>query len=430
MTDVDLAPDPANWTFRFDRMWWPMIVLAIGSTCIIGTIGSILSVICALVCLPMLLDPGVRAQLRGQWDILVFPIFFAALGVVFALNADRPFDMIFWFNFTSLPLATTIYILARRHSGGNWPLIIVTLAFAGTVLGAVFGGWQVFNAVRGRAEGLFNNPNMYGHIILILGFMSLPGLFLTQAKWRWVLLAGPVFGIAGAVFSGSRGTLLAVPVAGVLALAYILTQPQARRWVLSVLALGTTAIIVWLVFFSGFERFADRLDGMFEIMAEVISTGQTGDLGSRVRLQVYAGAWQAFLQSPLIGHGWAGAVPASVVGIEPGVDLNIANTFRHMHNDFLGFAAGAGLVGIVGYFAMMLAPFYSLRHRDAYFWHRAYIASLMVSTYAIYGVLDAMFGFDTGISTFVMITAILAGTFTAHGARHSAVQPGTRTGAA
>lgn len=412
----------ARW---FDRLWWPMIILAIASTCVIGTVGSILSVICALICLPMLLEPDLRAQLKGQWDILVFPLFFAALGIVFAINADQPRDMIYWFNFTSLPVATTIYLLARRHSGGGWPLIIVTLAFIGALLGAAFGAWQVLIGGVLRAGGLFNNPNMYGHIILILGFMCVPGLFLTKSNWRWLFLAGPVLGIAGAVLSGSRGTLLAVPVAAILALAYVLTQPAARRWVFGALVVAIVGFGAWLVLFVEFDGTLRRVSRMAEIIFEVMRTGASSETGTQTRLEVYAGAWQAFLQSPLIGHGWADAVPAAIADIERGRVLQVARTFRHMHNDFLGFAAGAGIIGLAGFFAMMAAPLYSLRHRDALFWHRAYLAGLLISTYAIYGVLDAMFGFDTGISTFVMLTAILAGTFSLRDKPGSAAQPDT-----
>ncbi len=426
MTAADTAQsaqvDRVRW---FDRLWWPLIIFAFASTCVIGTVGSILSVICALICLPMLLDPDMQAQLKGQWDILVFPLFFAALGIVFAINADQPRDMIYWFNFTSLPVATTVYLLARRHSGGNWPLTIITLAFIGALLGTGFGAWQVLVGGLPRAVGLFNNPNMYGHIILILGFMCVPALFLTRSNWRWLYLAGPVLGVAGAVLSGSRGTLLAVPVAAVLALAYILTQPSARRWVLGVLVVAIVAIGAWLVLFVEFDGALQRVSRMAETISEVISTGASSETGTQTRLEVYAGAWQAFLQSPLIGHGWAGAVPAAIAGIEEGRVLDIARTFRHMHNDFLGFAAGAGIIGLAGFFAMMLAPLYSLRHRDALFWHRAYLAGLLISTYAVFGVLDAMFGFDTGISTFVMMTAILAGTFTVHEAQVPNSQPGT-----
>lgn len=419
------VPASRTWVARFDHLWWPMIVLAIASTCVIGSVGSIASVVCALLALPVLLDGQVRAQLRGQWDILVFPIFFVVLGLIFAINAEKLSDMVFLFNFTSLPLAVTIYALARRHSGGKWPLVIITLAFVGAVLGTLLGAVQIAFDLTPRAVGLFNNPNMYAHIILILGFMSVPGLFLTRSPWRWLFLAGPFLAIAGTVLSGSRGTMLALPVASVLALAFVLTQPNSRRWVFGALASLFVILGVWLVFFAHFDGTLARITQLTDTLREVIETGASEQTGTQTRLEVYAGAWQAFLRSPLIGYGWAGAVPAAVIDIPPSPVYDIASKFRHMHSDFFGFAAGAGIFGILGYFAMLLAPLYSLRHRDALFWHRAYLAALVISSYAIFGVLDAMFGFDTGISTYVMLTAILAGTFTGGDTAQKTDQPDT-----
>ena len=392
-------------------LWWVFIVLVFVSPAIIGSIGAIAAFVPVLMALPLLFHNTSRRELRGQWGIWVFPVAFVVLAVIFVLNANQPGDMVFVLNFVALPLCVPAFLLARRHAGGNWLLVIAALALSGTVLGAAIGAYDIWVTGARRAAGFANNPNMYAHIVLLFGFMSFSGVFLSKNPWRFVFLVGPFLGVAASILAGSRGTLLAVPFLIVVMLIYLFTRPEGKKWVAGGLLALTLMSVGGLAAFSPDDGRLERAIGAQSIITEVLQRGSSTDRGTKIRLAVYSGAWQAFLQSPIIGHGWAAAIPKAIELSNRPRLARAASSFPHMHNDFLGFAAAGGLFGILVYFAMLAAPVFGLRRSDRFFAHRLYVLTLLIVAYVIYGLFDAPMGYDIGVNTFVFMTAILAGTF-------------------
>jgi O-antigen ligase len=406
----NLTPRPGQKQY-YSALWWVFIVLVFISPTIIGSIGAVGALLPAFLAAPLLFSPSMRLLVRRQWGILVFPAVFIVLAVIFALNADQPSDMVFIFNFTALPLAVPAYVLARRFGGSDWPLIIVTLALVGTALGVLFGAFDIWVAGAKRAAGFANNPNMYAHVALLFGFIALSGAFMLKSRWRYLYLAGPFLGIAASILSGSRGTMLAVPVLVVVCALYLFTRPEGKKRVAGGLLAAILLSGAGLFWFAPSDGRLERAAGVQSIITEILQGGSATERGTKIRLAVYNGAWQAFLQSPIIGHGWAGAIPTAIKLSDRPRLARAASSFPHMHNDFLGFAAAAGLFGILSYFSMLAAPFSGLRRTDRFFAHRLYISALLVAAYIIYGFFDAPMGYDIGINTFVFVTAIVAGAF-------------------
>ncbi|GEM_PF-2212120 len=411
----DRVPDTKS--RMVSAIWWLVLVLLLVAPVSFGSVGSGASLVAAMLALFLVFPAPLRQIIRQETGLLIFLVVFVVLSLMFLINTKEPSDMRFVFNFIALPLSVPVYLLARRHAGGPWPLVIINIALLGTFLGTVFGALNVGVSGMARASGMFNNPNMYAHIILLFGFMTLPGLFLSRSRWRIIYLSGPFLGVLGTILSGSRGTLLAVPVLALFALIYLLNQPGGLKWLIRgglisvlVMGLGMAAFLVRDVKLP-------RVGETFSVIAEVVSTGTSKQWGTQIRIDLYKGAWRAFTESPIVGHGWANTPAKSaeqLTGRRPATGVlnsKIAARWPHVHNDFLGFAAAAGIFGMFSYLALLAAPFTNLKRKDAFFGHRVYIAVIFMSGSAIFGLFDGMFSYDIGINSYAFMTAILAGTF-------------------
>ncbi len=404
-------------------IWWLVLVLLLVAPVSFGSVGSGASLVAAILALFLVFPAPLRQIFRREPGLLIFLVVFVVLSLMFLINAKEPSDMRFVFNFIALPLAVPVYLLARRHAGGPWPLIIINIALLGTFLGVVFGALNVGVSGMARASGMFNNPNMYAHIILIFGFMTLPGLFLSNSRWRIIYLAGPLLGIIGTILSGSRGTLIAIPFFALVALVYFLRQPGGWRWAIRVGLASVLVMGLGMAVFSVREFKLPRVGDTFSVMSEVVSTGTSKQWGTQIRIDLYKGAWRAFTESPIIGHGWANTPAKSaeqLTGKRPATGVpnsKIAAKWPHVHNDFLGFSAAAGIFGMFSYLALLVAPFTNLKRRDAFHGHRVYIAVIFMSGSAIFGLFDGMFSYDIGINSYAFMTAILAGSFVEPGSK-------------
>ncbi|HHG89716.1 MAG TPA: O-antigen ligase family protein [Devosia sp.] len=398
-------------------LWWLLLFSLLVAPVSFGSVGSGASLVVAMLAVFAVFPAPVRELLKQEPGLAIFLVVFFVLSLMFAINAKEPWDMRFVFNFIALPLAIPVYLLARRHAGGPWPLIIVNIALLGSFLGALFGVLNVGMSGMARASGMFNNPNMYAHIILIFGFMALPGLFLSNAQWRFIYLAGPLLGIAGTVLSGSRGTLIAIPFFVLAALLYFFRQPEGWRWAVRGAFALVLALVLGISIFSLRDFKLPRVAETFGVITQVMSTGRSEQWGTQIRIDLYKGAWRAFTESPIVGHGWANTPAKSaeqLTGRRPATGVlnkRIAAKWPHVHNDFLGFSAAAGIFGMLGYLALLAAPFTNLRRGDRFNAHRVYVAVIVVSGSAIFGLFDGMFSYDIGINSYAFTTAILAGTF-------------------
>jgi O-antigen ligase len=120
------------------------------------------------------------------------------------------------------------------------------------------------------------------------------------------------------------------------------------------------------------------------------------------RLYLWQAGWVTFLKSPLLGFGWANFAQAA----QPYV-------VYFFHNDFLDMAVAAGIVGIVCWLAIIVAPLVGVfaMPRDPFHALRVYCALILSVSLFIFGLTDMTLGYDLPTTLYAFLTAIVLGAF-------------------
>lgn len=270
---------------------------------------------------------------------------------------------------------------APRHSSTP---SLAFLALVGTVMGFALGLYEIVFGVAERA-GVWNNPIHYSGIMVLLGFASLAGFEAVRNGWRYLFLAGPILGIAGVLLSGSRGPFLAclalLALIGPL-LAYS-NRRDGRFWITTgALLLIPAAVLV-------ISPLGPRAAGALLELAGGLGTGDIAMLDEG-RTRMLSGAWQAFLDSPVWGHGWAGMMPAAEAYFPPDGEFR---GFDHLHADIANFAVMAGVLGLLAYGLLIAAPLLTLIGMPRQVRREALIVAITTSVgYFVLGLTNALFG--------------------------------------
>lgn len=136
-----------------------------------------------------------------------------------------------------------------------------------------------------------------------------------------------------------------------------------------------------------------------------------------IRLVMLAAGFQAFLQAPLFGHGWANIMSSVLEFVHDENQRNIILGLAHLHNDLMDFAVTGGLVGIATYLAMIGGPVFAVlkMQRDSSDFARLMAVALLTTSYFFRGLSDLMFGFEANSLYYVAFLAIFFGLFTKPG---------------
>lgn len=393
--------------------WWLLLAFLLVTPCVLGTAGGIAAVAAAMLFVPALLAPGAAALAFRQPAVVIFAGAFAVLLAVFAINARAPGDLIYIFNFLSLPMAAGVYVVARRRAGEDAALAIAFGCLLGAAAAAAVAVHEVYVVGWSRAQGgFYSNPNPFARIALLLGFFSLVGLLASSRRVRFVLVLGPAFGIAATIMAGSRGTMVALPVFLVVCLtvflALLVTASRRRRAVIAALAvLAGGAAAIGIAAAIDLDALV-RLTGLREAVGEVLATGTSGEGAIQRRLDLYGAGLAAFAEAPLLGHGWAAVIDV-VIALSGNEQLG---SHRSLHNDFLDFAVAGGAVGIAVLTAVLAAPLAGALAgpREGRTWPARLYGGLLLSLgYLAYGLTDSVIGNDLPTNVYPLLTALLLG---------------------
>lgn len=330
---------------------------------------------------------------------------FLVLGVLFALTADAPSDALRAFNFIMLLLFGPVVLLLSRQAGPGSAKHVAALAAAGVALGLLSILWDLLVNGADRPRGFNIGPIVLSNGLLAMGFLALGAALVTSGRRNLLYAAVPVAAILATVLTGSRGPLLSVAPLLLLSLIWfwlVRFRSSPRIALLALAALSAAAAI-------GFVLFQGRAATMLEILQQLASGTAVVDETTRIRLVLYEAGWQAFLESPWIGHGWANMMQAAAAHLPP-QDL-VQARYPQLHNDLLNFAVAGGVVGILCYLVILATPLIGAlaSPRDSLRNFRLYGAGVLVITYFFGGLTDLMFGFEFHTMLFVMLTAILLG---------------------
>jgi O-antigen ligase len=379
-----------------------ILVLTLATSVVLGLVTPYLLVVAGLVLL------AVRTADGTLWTTIRKPAPMTLLAVVvvlticFAITARQPGDMMFIFNFAMLVLFAPIYATMETQRSSSGALIVARLALAGALLSVV-----VMLVRIGYMGGRRSDAGLIGVIVLantamILGFLALIGAAADRGLRRAIYLLGPAAGVSTLIMTQSRGPLLALVPLAVAAAIFLARSLRINWWwVAAGLIAGVAATAMWVMSLGG--RMA-RLPGIFY---SLLSGDFVRDRTAEFRLDLYQAGWTAFLESPLIGHGWARIMAAAI----PHLENEALARLPQLHNDFLDFAVAGGIIGIACYLTLVAAPVVLalFSPRDSQRRLRLYGCTVLSIAYFCDGLTDLMFGFEFHTALYASILAILLG---------------------
>jgi O-antigen ligase len=207
---------------------------------------------------------------------------------------------------------------------------LLALAFSSIILSALVMIGATAAPEEGRASAFGENPNTLA-TVLSFGLLALVGLGYglrnNEKRFRiFACITAPLLLIA-VVRTGSRGNLLAL----VLALFALIIKPHALRANLKAAFVVLMAVTVLSFAAYQFELVRGRWERTF----------QEGDTAGRE--EIFATAWEMFLQSPLIG--WGPDNHLSELG------SRLGGVRRDPHNLYLWILNETGLLGAILFFS-------------------------------------------------------------------------------
>jgi O-antigen ligase len=363
----------------------------------IGSIGSAVAVVAALLLSPRVFLRGSWAALRAQPAMLMFVASFAALTICFAITAREPGQVLFFANFLGMLLAPVVFLIAWRRPGERTIVIVCMLFALGTLVGALTGSYDVFIQHKERAIGWVSGGNLMARSVVPLGFMAVAAVIAVRASWRWAYLIALPLALYTLYLTGTRGVFVAIPVLGLIFVWFLLREFKVRR-VWMVAGLGALVVAMGVVAIAS-PRFSSLWTLLYQVLFD---RSAITDQATNLRLYMLEAGWVTWLKSPWIGFGWANFTDAAKpYGI------------YFFHNDFFDAAVAAGVVGIAAWLATLLAPIVGVlaMPKDRYSNVRLYCALILTTSFFIFGLTDMEFGYDLPTTLHAFFTAIVLGAF-------------------
>jgi len=250
----------------------------------------------------------------------------------------------------------------------------------------------------GRIGSLLGNAAFFAGYLGIAFFATLAASLSLSHGWRRAVYTGAGLQIVAIILTATRGTILALTIAGIGYLAYLsFTGKGKQRTVAS-------SVLAMLVVFGGlFFAFRSELANVpFDPVARIASVSLADDTVAS-RLFVWKNMMTEIEKSPLLGVG-AEHIDVLFNRFYDPTQI-IEQWFDRSHNAFLDYTAQYGIGGLLLYLAL-IATFFTTARRLARLdeRHTAEIFSLFAVTYAV----QNFFVFDT-VSSFWLLLALLAG---------------------
>lgn len=217
-----------------------------------------------------------------------------------------------------------------------------------TILAAV--AYALVNSLilgEARPGGINLNPIPYAFVIAIWAVFLFSRALEYNSGVNWTM-AVAILSVVPIAISGSKISIFCF-FAGVLFVGAYWTL-ERRAWVVSLIGLATLAAVAAITYLlDGFRR--------WELLAEevtyLIETGALRNASLGERIEVTAAGWKAFMDKPLLGHGFLEKMEASYVYARVGgPDIT---ALPHFHNDYITHLVAYGIPGAI--FLLVCAAF-------------------------------------------------------------------------
>ncbi|MCD7058741.1 O-antigen ligase family protein [Pelagibacterium xiamenense] len=339
---------------------------------------------------------------------LGYLVAFACLAIGFIGSAETWSDLSNLGNFLPLLLFFPAFALFDRSAGQNRTQIVAGFALAGAAVALASAVHDVWWLGLSRAEGFVNLTNPFAMASIMLGFLPLMGLLSGKGHWRFVFLLGPLMGTGAGVLAGTRSApIVAVGLATIFAMFVAVRLPVKWRLIWG----GIVALLALALVFA-FIAFDDQMRALrgFNTIYAFLTEGTAPDNSTAIRIQLYIGGIHAFLDSPIFGFGWYDHVEAARQYMTPEIAEKVER-WSHFHNDYLNFAALAGVFGIAFYALYLLLPVIGALKSvaDSQYAARLYGALAITGSYALHGLFNTAFGAELLLCFSPVATAVLLG---------------------
>ena len=254
----------------------------------------------------------------------------------------------------------------------------------------------------GRIGSLLGNAAFFAGYLGITFFATLAARLTLPGGWRRLAMAGAVLQVIAIILTATRGTMLALSVAGIACLAYFAFAGEGKRRIWSVGALSALVILGGLFFMLRSEL----AHVPFEPIARIASIS-TSDPDVASRLFIWKNMIGQIEQHPWLGVG-AEHIDALFNNFYDPTQIQ-EQWFDRSHNAFLDYAAQYGIGGLLLYLAL-IAAFFTAARRLARQGEKSFagLIALLAITYSV----QNFFVFDT-ISSFWPLLALLAASLAA-----------------
>jgi len=386
----------------------PAMVLTVHHGLAISAIAILLLSLVVLIC-----RYPIDITLNKKEKILLFSLMFLPIVIFFdVVLRDLSFRYLDYY--LRFILVIPVFFALKGGNVNLTPLVIGLLI--GSIGAGIFSLYEIYYLNNLRLMdyvtlGYMSKIN-FGNISLLLGMMSLAGLFLVndiryKKTFYIITLLAFALGLTGSILSGSRGGWIAVPF---FVLVFLMYLPASRIYkIISVIIL----ILVMVLTYYKSEYVQSRINLGYQDTANYYTSKPKAAISpAGTRLELWKVARIMIIEHPLFGIGSGQFKQALKEKIDAG-EINKIELYSHVHNEPLQILVTTGLIGFLAYLSLYVGL--------AYYFYSSLIASncnktkylsflgiLTVGAF-IFGLTNYSFGHHVMVLFFAVMVAVLGG---------------------
>lgn len=377
--------------------------------------GNIAAITILLLSLVVLVSrPSVNLILNKKEKVFIFSLLLLPIIIAFdVILRDLKFKYLDYY--LRFILVIPIYFALKGAKVELKPVFIGILT--GAIGTGLFSLYLKFYLNEMNATGYIFKIS-FGNISLLLGMMSLSGLFLiqdTRFKKTIYSVTGIAFtlGVIASVLSGARGGWMAIPFFVGLFLMYFPVKKTYK--IVSVFIL----VVVMVITYYSSAHVKSRIDSTYINTKTYFSSDSLAVVqnSTSTRLEMWKAGWKIFTEHPLFGIGSGQFRSVIKAKMESG-EIEAIPFHNHVHNEPLQILIITGIVGLIGYMTLYVGTAYffynslvtSNSNRVQYL---SFLGVMIVGGYFIFGLTNYSFGHQAMVLFFAVMVASLAGVISA-----------------
>ena len=293
-----------------------------------------------------------RPQLARDHLLFSLPIF--ALFGVYLLSLvyhglpDRGMNMLtsrYLLLLLAIPLVSLFFALfsSRRYF---WHMFLLPNLILG-VLGLV----DIFVLGKPRAEAA-DNAVVFGFVAVAISCMVIASYQAMRLRryGRWLYYGALGMGPVAILFSGSRGSWMAILVVLFMALVFFLDRyPLGKRLLVALLAVCCLSVLSLSI-----PQVKKRVDIMVDSMSPYVRGEQQSRFTSlSYRIESWKAAWEIGIEHPLLGVGPGHFRKSLKSYVHKHPELEGLQQMKHAHNQYMQTFATSGFIGLIALLALL-----------------------------------------------------------------------------